>query len=221
MGPLELMDGPKIGVLGSWSELPIPSVLRLVDTVGIERLTDTERQGHTVPWHRWYKNGGDMGSKAIALVLREHYAQVTWAIFFSRRDIAKGNLERLRSRSGATSGWNKVGTGGSASPIPSANTPALDLRDARQPERATVDEENEASEVDGGSAAGGGGLVDKAVVVARTEISRDDMTVGGLGAMGEPMGLSGGVIASASAFRAQLGVPWVDGACGARCMNDY
>jgi hypothetical protein len=79
----------------------------------------------------------------------------------------------------------------------------LDLRDARQPGRATVDEEDEVAEVDGGSAAGGGGLVNKAVVVARTEISRDDMTVGGLGAMGEPMGLSGGVIASASAVRAQ------------------
>jgi hypothetical protein len=42
-GQPELMDGPKTGVMSSWSELPLPSVLTLVDAVGIERLTDSER----------------------------------------------------------------------------------------------------------------------------------------------------------------------------------
>ena len=37
-----LVDGPKISVMSSWSELPPLSVLTSVDTHGIERSTDSE-----------------------------------------------------------------------------------------------------------------------------------------------------------------------------------
>ena len=149
-------------------------------------------------------------------------------VFISRRGPA---------RSGAASRWNKVGTDGGASSIPSAcaalcsaaSASVLDLRGARRPGCAAVDEEEDAAEVGGGCAAageGGGGLAEPdgcgIGTAPWTEISRDDMTVvGGLGATGEPMGLSRGVVASASAVRARRGVPRVDCAGEARCMDDY
>jgi hypothetical protein len=110
-----------------------------------------------------------------------------------------------------------------------ASASVLDLRGARRPGGAVVDEEVDAAEVGGGCAAvgeGGGALAElNGCGIGRapwTDISRDDMTVvGGLGATGEPMGLARGVAASASAVRARRGVPRVDCAGEARCMDDY
>jgi len=41
-GQQVLVDGPNIGVMSSWSELPPLSVLTPVDTYSIERSTDSE-----------------------------------------------------------------------------------------------------------------------------------------------------------------------------------
>lgn len=110
-----------------------------------------------------------------------------------------------------------------------ASASVLDLRGARRPGGTAADEEVDAAEAGGGSAAAGeegGGLTEPdgcgIGMAPWTDISRDDMTVvGGLGGTGEPTGLARGVAASASAVRARRGVPRVDCAGEARCMNDY
>jgi hypothetical protein len=137
------------------------------------------------------------------------------------------------ARSGAASGWNKVGTDGGASSSAcaafwsAASASVLDLRGARRPGGAVVDEEEDAADVGGGRGAAEGrgvGLAEPDGCVIGmapwTDISRDDMTVvGGLGATGEAMGLARGVAASASAVRARRGVPRVDCAGEARRMR--
>lgn len=63
------------------------------------------------------------------------------------------------ARSGAASGWNKVGTDGGASSSAcaafwrAASASVLDLRGARRPREAVVDEEEDAADVGGGNAA--------------------------------------------------------------------
>ena len=137
------------------------------------------------------------------------------------------------ARSGAASGWNKVGTDGGASSSAcaalwsAASASVFDLRGARRPGGAVVAEEEDTADVGGGRAVAG----ERGVGLAEpdgcgigmapwTDISRDDMTVvGGLGATGEPMGLARGVAASASAVRARRGVPRVDCAGDVRRMT--
>jgi hypothetical protein len=107
-----------------------------------------------------------------------------------------------------------------------ASASVLDLRGARRPAGAEVDEED-AVGVGGGSAAAGekGGGLEEAGgcgigTAPWTGISRDDINVvGGLGATGEPTGLSRGVAVSASAVRARRGVPRADCAGEDRCMD--
>jgi hypothetical protein len=78
-----------------------------------------------------------------------------------------------------------------------ASAAALDLRGAQRPGGATVDEKEDAAEVDGGNAAageGGGGLAKpdscRIGIAPWTEISTDMTGVGGLAATSEPMGPS-------------------------------
>lgn len=138
-------------------------------------------------------------------------------MFMSRRGAAG---------SGAASGWNKVSAGGCTSSAPSAcaalcnaaSASVFDLRGARRPDGVTVDAEEGVAGVGRGGAEveergedlavpGGCGIGS----APWTGISRDEINVvGGLGATGKLVGLSRGVVVSASAVRARRGVPRTD-----------
>ena len=147
-------------------------------------------------------------------------------VFMSRRGAAGR---------GAASEWNKVGPGAEASSAPSAcatlcsaaSASVLDLRGALRPAGAVVEEEEDAAEIGGAAVAAGekGGLTEPdgwgIGTAPWTGISREDMNVvGDLDGMGEPTGLTRGVVASASAVRARRGVPRADCAGEDLCMNN-
>jgi hypothetical protein len=88
-GQPELMDGPKIGVMSSWSELPLPSVLTLVDAVGIERLTDSERpRVYRCRGAGGTKSGGTWGPMLLVSSSDSTIPESRGRYFFSNLDVA-------------------------------------------------------------------------------------------------------------------------------------